>query len=81
MIEVEDEVRELKLAIELTESLSMTASSPTFIEMHKRAIEGYKKRLHELGDPAYLPCYTCFVKCDECARDLPESKEEIKENI
>lgn len=46
--EADIEIRELRSAIELTESLARTCSSPKFMEEHKKAVRHYQNRLGEL---------------------------------
>ena len=60
----DEEIRELRFAIKLTESCASRACSPTVMNMHLNAIKNYQKRLDELEDK----CYTCEKPCVKCVR-------------
>jgi len=60
-----EEISQLKYAIELTETAAKQAGTISLMEMHKRAIARYKKRLESLEDK----CYTCNKPCEvKCVR-------------
>ena len=57
----EEEISQLLFAIELTEAAAAQTGTPSIMELHRRCIERYKKRLSVLEGK----CYTCEKSCEE----------------